>query len=142
MVLGDEAFERRLDHFLRRGGDDVERAVEHRRQEPDVVLEAHAPAGLEQVFAADAAELGIVQEQVSELAALLDEADSGQSGDALVEAADAHHLAQHGAGIVEAERLVEVADEEIVLQFRLQIDDSPFSGNALRSEGRGPECGG
>src|SRR4051812_47387123 len=59
VVLGHETFERRLDDFLRRGGNDVERAVEHGRQELDVLLEAYAAADLDQVFTADAAELGV-----------------------------------------------------------------------------------
>ena len=67
---------------------------------------------LDQVAAADAAVLGIVEQEVSEFAALLDEMDVGEAGDALAEVLDAHHFAEHDAGVVEAESLVEVADQK------------------------------
>ena len=59
------------------------------------------------------AELGIVEQQVGELGALLDEAGPRQAGDLALEALGADQAAQHDAGVVEAERLVEVAGDEI-----------------------------
>ena len=40
---------------------------------------------------------------------------SDSPADLLVESVDAEHLAQHEPGVVEAERLVEVADEQVLL---------------------------
>src|SRR6266540_754567 len=54
-------------------------------------------------------------EQVGELRALLHQVQAGERRDLLAEARDAEQLAQNDAGIVEAERLVEVARQQVLL---------------------------
>ena len=78
MLGRDDAFERRLDHLPRRGRDHEERepvavdaALEELDQRRNVAAQPDPPAGLLEVLAADAAELGIVADQVGQLPALL-----------------------------------------------------------------------
>jgi hypothetical protein len=61
-----------------------------------------------QMFAADAAVLGIVEQEVGELRALLHEMGPGQTGDFFFEIRGSEQFAQDEAGVVEAERLVEI----------------------------------
>ena len=77
--------------------------------EPDVLPHRH------QILPPDPAVLGVVLKQVGQLGSLLHQMDLRQADDLLREAADAQHLAQREAGIVEAQRLVEVAGQQILL---------------------------
>jgi hypothetical protein len=52
------------------------------RQQADVLLQADALAGFDEVRAAHAAEFRVVQQQIGQLAALLHHVDAGQAGDA------------------------------------------------------------
>ena len=78
-----------------------------------MVLQADAPSHFDQVLLAHLAELGIVEQQVGELGALLHEAGARQSGDFALEALGPDEAAQDDSGVVEAERLIEVAGDEI-----------------------------
>ena len=118
-VIGrNDALERRLDDFLGRGGDDVEmefvtlrQIVEGAREKRDVVLQADALAGLNEMVAADAAEIRVVENEVAKLRALLDEVHLRQAFDLVVEPVKTDELAQHDSRIVEAERLVKITGQ-------------------------------
>jgi len=114
-VIGrHDAFQRRLNDLFRGGGDDVEGEVAtlqilHQFHEGgDVLFKSDALANLMQMFAADAAVLGIVEQEVGELRALLHEMGPGQTGDFFLEIRGSEQFAQDEAGVVEAERLVEI----------------------------------
>jgi hypothetical protein len=76
-------------------------------------LESHAPARLNQVLAAHAAKLGIVADEVGELASLLDEIAAGKTGDFVLETGNAKELAQHITGVVIAQRLIEIRGQPV-----------------------------
>ena len=125
MVGRDDALQGLEDDLLRRGRDDVEiEAVavdalrQHGRQEGHVPLEPHAAADFEQVVSGDAAVLGVVAQQVGELRALLHQVEPGERGHFFAEARDPEQVAQDHAGIVEAQRLVEIARQEVLLLHR------------------------
>ena len=86
----------------------VDAAVEKTDQRRDVAAEPYAAARLFEVLATHAAKLRVVTNEVGQLAALLHEVAAGKPADLLLEARGADELAQHGARIIEAERLVEV----------------------------------
>ena len=121
-VVGrDDAVERRLHDLLRCRGDHVEEepvpvdpVEEQLGEQPDVVLETNPLAHLDEMLPAHAAVFGIVQQQVRELSALLHQVDAGEPGDLLVEGRGAEQLAQDGAGVLEAQRLVKVTGQEIL----------------------------
>ena len=92
----------------------VDAALEEVDQRRDVAAQPDPPPGLDQVLAPDAAELGVVTDQVGQLAALLHQVAARQALDLLVEVGDAKQLAQHDAGVVEAQGLVEVGGDEEV----------------------------
>ena len=92
VIRRDDAFERGLDDLARSGGNDVKgepEALDAVREEIDelrnVVFQTDAAAGLDQVFAPDAAKLRIVPDQIGELSALVDEITAPQSFDFGVE---------------------------------------------------------
>src|SRR5262249_9419465 len=88
--------------------------VEDLDQAPDVVLQPDALADLVEVLPADLPVFGVVQQQVGQLSALLHEVDPCQAGDLLLEARGAQQLAEHDPRVVEAQRLVEVAGEQVL----------------------------
>src|SRR6266704_2706312 len=118
-VIGrNDALERRLDNFLGRGGDDVEmkfvtlrQIVEGAREKCDVVFQADALAGLNEMVAADAAEIRVMENQIAKLRALLDEVHLRQSLDLVVEPVKTDELAQHDSRVVEAQRLVKITGQ-------------------------------
>ena len=65
------------------------------------------------MFSADAAEFGIVPDQVGELASLLHQVTVRESRDLLLEVAHAQQFAELEARIVEAQRLIEIRGEKI-----------------------------
>ena len=79
------------------------------------------------VLATDLAVLGVVEEQVGELASLLHEVDARETPHLLLEPRGAEQLGQHDPGILEAQGLVEIAGQQI----------EP-AGRALRHESRTP----
>ena len=100
----NDSFERRLNDFLRRSGDNVEmnlvafgKIFERARKQGDVVLEADALAGFDQMFATHAAKLWIVKNKVAELSALLDEVHLRQADDFVVEGLEPDELTQDDA---------------------------------------------
>ena len=76
-------------HLLRRRGDYVKREVvavkilQQIGQDRDVFLEADALAGFNEMFFADAAQVGIVEQEIGQFPALLDEVNAGEAFDAL-----------------------------------------------------------
>ena len=115
VIRRDDAFERGLDDLARSGGNDVKgepEALDAVREEidelRDVVFQTDAAAGLDQVFAPDAAKLRIVPDQIGELSALVDEITAPQSFDFGVETQVRQAVREHDAGVVEAESLIEV----------------------------------
>ncbi len=65
---------------------------------------------------AHAPEFGIVLQQIREFAALLHQMNLRQPVDLFQKPGDAEHLAQHQPRIVKAQRLVEIADQQVLLQ--------------------------
>src|SRR5258705_12600540 len=109
------------DHRPGRGRDDIEREVilvgaglERRHEALDVLLQSHLLACLDQMLAAYAPKLGIVAKEIRELGALLDQVNVRKTGDLLAKVRHADQLAENEPGIVEAQRLVEVAGDEVV----------------------------
>jgi hypothetical protein len=66
----------------------------------DVVLQANTLAGLDQVLLADVTEVGVVQDQIAEFRALLDEVDGAKALDFVMETAKTDQFAQHHARVV------------------------------------------
>ena len=131
VILGHDAFERRLNHFLRRGRDHVKHepvavdVFQQMRQQADVLFQPDALPDLDQVLFADAAVLRVVEQQVGEFSSLLHQANFGQAFDPFCKSRCADQLAQHDPRIVEAERLIEIAHQQIVLLSVLQVAYTP-----------------
>jgi hypothetical protein len=66
------------------------------------------------MLAAHAPELGIVAKEVRELGALLHQVDVRETGHLLSEVRHADQLAEDEPGVVEAQRLIEIAGDEVV----------------------------
>src|SRR5580704_6315512 len=80
MVWRNNSLQRRLNDFLRRRRNYIEgnleavgNVLERTREKIDVVLQADAFAGLDEVVATYTAEIRVVKDQIRELRALLDE---------------------------------------------------------------------
>ena len=82
-------------------------------------------AGLDEMPAPDAAKVGIVADQVGELAALLDQVAARKSGDLLFKVAHAQHLAQNVARVIKAQCLVEVRSQQVMFARSGAHDASP-----------------
>ena len=76
-------------------------------QPADVGLQADPASHLHEVLAAHLAVLGVVEQQVRELAALLHQVDAGEALHFLLEAVRPEQLAEDDPGVVEAQRLIE-----------------------------------
>src|SRR5882724_9846926 len=116
VVRRNDALERRLDDLLRRGGDYVEMKLvavseifERARKKRNVVLQADALTGIYKMLAAYPTKFRVVQDEVAEFRALLDEVHLRKALHLVVEAVKADKLAKNDSRVVEAERLVEVA---------------------------------
>ncbi len=90
----------------------VEASIEELDQRRDVVPQPHQPARLDQVLTPDAAELRVVPNQVRQLATLLHEIAPGQPLDLLLEIPGPEDFAEDQAGVVEAERLIEIRRDQ------------------------------
>ena len=151
------ALQRGLHDLFRSGGNHVTGklvavdVVEQFHQARDVGFQADALAHFDEVLAAHFAVLGVVQQKVSQFAALLHQMDVGKAGDALAEIGNAHHIGQYVTGIVKAERLVKIADQQIAFRGSVEVRhiESPFfrslasgSGTYLRKATRQnhPHC--
>src|SRR6266480_747884 len=133
VIRRNDAFERRLDDFLRRGGDHVEmefvafdEIIERARKEPDVVLQADAFAGFREVLAAHAAEIRVVENEIAELRALLHEVHLREAVDLVAESVETDELAKNHARVVEAERLVKIAGQQNLFTHVLVLLLVPF----------------
>ena len=91
-----------------------ELAFEKLHERGNVAAEPDPPASLFQVLAAHAAELGVVPQQVRELAPLLHQVAASQSVDLLLESRRADEFAQHEPGVVETQGLIEIRCHEKV----------------------------
>ena len=121
MVFGNNAFQRRLDNFHRRRRKHVKIKVEawnsvvkNLIKQRNIFFEPDALADFVQVFFAHPSlELRIVQQQISELRPLLHQVQSRHAGGFALELLgwNTDQFGQNIAGIVEGERLVEVAGE-------------------------------
>ena len=97
----------------------VDARIEKLVKQLDVALQANALAHLAQMFLADLRlELRIVQQQVGEFRSLLHQVDLGHSLGLALEllGGNADQFGEHVAGIVEGERLVKVARENVAFQ--------------------------
>src|SRR5579871_2207271 len=89
VIFGHDALEGGLNHFFRSGRDDVElemapvEVMEQLRKHPDVLFQMHAFTDLDEMFLAHTTKFGVVQKQVSQLGALLDEMRTGKARDFL-----------------------------------------------------------
>ena len=83
--------------------------------------EANPPADLPQILSPDPAILRVVQQQVRQLGALLHQMHSGESGTLFHEPGNTQHLAQGDSGVVEAQRLIEVAHQQVTLHPGLPV---------------------
>jgi hypothetical protein len=81
----------------------------------DVSLQADLLAHLAQVLTPHLPVLRIMEQQVSKLGSLLHQMRSGEAGTPLHEPGDSQHLTQHDSRVVEAQRLVEVAGQQIAV---------------------------
>src|SRR5271154_5162056 len=92
----------------------LDAVVENFAQQPDIVFQPNSFSHLYQVFLAHPrTEVRIVEQEVSEFGALLDQIYFGHSGGFALEllGRDSHDLAQDVSGIVERQGLIEIADE-------------------------------
>src|SRR6202030_3346661 len=110
VIWRNDAFERRLDDLVRRGGDHVEmkfvafgKIIERARKERDVVLQADAFPGFDEVLAAHAAKIRIMENQIAELRTLLNEVYVRKALDLVVKAVKTNELTQHDSRIVKTE---------------------------------------
>ena len=87
-------------------------AIEEVDQRRDVVPQPDQPARLDQVLTPDAAELGVVPNQVGQLAALLHEIAPRQAVDLVLKVRGPDELAEDQAGVVETERLIEIRRDQ------------------------------
>jgi hypothetical protein len=101
VIGGHDAGQRRLDHFLRRGGDDekrelhpVQSAGEEVDERLDAAAQPDAPAGLGQMLGPDAAKRGIVPDQIRKLPSLMDQVARGKAVDLALKIRHAEQVAQ------------------------------------------------
>ena len=91
-------------------------------QQLDVVLQPDPLAGFVEVFFAHTAvKLGIVQQQISQLRALLDQIQAGHTERFAFEFSrrDAQHFTEHIAGVVKAQRLIKITGKDITFKCSL-----------------------
>ena len=81
-------------------------------EQVDVRLQPDATAHLHEVLAPHAAVLGIVQQEIRQLATLLHQVEARQTGDLIDEARRPEQFAQDNTRIIEAQRLIEIAREQ------------------------------
>src|SRR6202035_1120818 len=77
------------------------------------------------MFATHTAKLWIVKNEIAELGALLHQVHLRQADDFVVERVNPDQLAKNNAGIVEAESLVEITGQKILLNHGLVLPFLP-----------------
>ena len=92
----------------------LDAVLEDLHQPVDVGLEADAVAHFHEVLAAHLAVLGVVEQEVGELGALLHKVDARQALHLFFEAVRPEQLAEDDPGVVEAQRLIEIAREQVL----------------------------
>src|SRR2546430_2073234 len=80
----------------------------------DISLAANAPPDVDEIIAPYAPELRVVAEQIGQLGTRLHEVESREAGDLFGEVDQAERLAQDVAGVIEAQRLVKIAYEQVM----------------------------
>src|SRR5437667_12077438 len=93
-------------------------AIENLIQEGDIFFQANAFADFIKMFLADARlEFRIMQKQICELSSLLHQVEPRHAGGFALELRgwNANQFGEHVAGVVEGQRLVEVAGENVFL---------------------------
>ena len=124
VVGGDDALQRRADYFHRSRGDYIEVEVvvvhflgEEAVEQINVRLQAHALARLIKVLRAHLAKFGIVQQQVGEFAALLDEVQLGHARRLALELRlrNPEDIGEDVARVVEAQGLIKIACKYVSL---------------------------
>src|SRR5712692_3886105 len=90
----------------------IGKIVKRAREERDVVLQADALAGFDEVLAADLAEVRVMKNEIAKFRALLDEVHLGKTFHLVVEAVKADQFTENDSRVVEAERLVKIAGQE------------------------------
>src|ERR1700683_514083 len=123
VILGHDAFESGVNHLDGRGRENVKiedesihAPFEDLVKKFDIPLEANALAYLVKMFLAHLGfELRVVEKQVGEFGSLLDQVNLRHAFGFAFElrGGDADQLGEHVAGVVEGERLIEVACENI-----------------------------
>src|SRR5205823_11090229 len=120
-----DAIERGLDDLLRRSGDHMEielvavrEGFERFRKKLYVAFQTDQFAGFEQMFASNTAKLRIMQNQVRQFRALLDQIDLCQAPNFVMETLHPNQFGEHDSGIVETECLVKIAGQKILLHHR------------------------
>src|ERR1035438_1978384 len=79
------------------------------------MLQAYALPGFHEVLAADPPEIGIVQDQIRQFRALLDEVNVRQALHFCMKIVKANKLAENDSRVVKTECLVEIAGQKILL---------------------------
>jgi len=92
-------------------------------QENDIVFQPHTLAGLNEMLTAHAPKRRIMPQQIRQLRPLLDEMRTCKPSHPLLEVRNANQLAKHMAGVIETERLVKVAREQISVHFLQSCHD-------------------
>src|SRR6266550_2380255 len=117
----DDAFEGRVHDLLRGRRHDIEVELipvdatrETFDEHVDVSLAANAAPDIDEIIAPYAPELGVVAEQIRQLGTRLHEVESREAGDLFGEVDQAERLAQDVAGVIEAQRLVKIAYEQVM----------------------------
>src|ERR1700730_12400736 len=109
----------------------VRQGVQRPGKKGDIVLEADPLAGLNQMRATYMTELGVVQNQVAELSALLHKVHVGKAHDLVMETMKTDELAQNHAGVIKAKGLVEITRQKILFLHVLVL---LLTGNLRLSE--------
>ena len=123
VIGGQQAFEGAADDFNGSGGENVkikmiafDAVIEDLVEQTNVGFETNLFSDLNQVFFADAGtEVGIMEKQIGEFGALLDQIELGHALGLALEfrGGNADDFGKDVAGVIESQSLVEVADEKI-----------------------------
>src|ERR1700730_16443003 len=115
VIRRNDVFERRLDHFFRRGRNDIEgeavvvkALLEEPRQLLNVLLEADSFAHLDQVLFTNTTVFRVVQKQVSQFPSLLHQVHVRQARDLFTKPGGTQEFTENNSRIVKAQSLIKV----------------------------------